>query len=243
MGNPVVHFDINSSDGEGAQKFYSELFGWHVENVPEMNYGLVDTHAGQGINGGIGEPPDGSTFTTVYVEADDLQAVLDKAEQLGGKTTMPVSDLGMVVLAMFSDPQGNMIGLVKSDPTQQGGVSPGSNPPVTWFEIMGSDGNALRDFYSKLFGWAIAIAPDSAIDYGHLEPQGGKGIGGGIGTFPMGTGGGVTVYAEVKDLDATLKRAEELGGKTVVPPMDVSNISFAQFADPQGNVFGLFKNR
>jgi len=244
MGNPVVHFEIMSGDAEGAGKFYGELFGWHVEVVPEMNYGLVDTHAGDGINGGIGTPPDGSTFTTIYVETDDLQAKLDQAEKLGAKTAMPVTDMGMVTVAMFIDPQGNLIGLVKSGPDaqEQGGVSSGSNAPVTWFEILGTDGKALRDFYAKLFDWHISASAESSIDYGEVDTHGGRGIGGGIGASPMGKGA-VTIYAQVEDLDKTLEHAETLGGKTVVQPMDVSTISFAQFADPQGNVFGIFKMR
>jgi hypothetical protein len=50
----------------------------------------------------------------VYVEVDDLQQALDKAESLGGKTVMPPMDIpDAVSLAMFTDPSGNVIGLVK----------------------------------------------------------------------------------------------------------------------------------
>ena len=46
---------------------------------------------------------------------EDLQATLDKAESLGGKTTMPIMEIpGMVTLAQFSDPDGNVIGIVQS---------------------------------------------------------------------------------------------------------------------------------
>ena len=51
----------------------------------------------------------------IYVEVEDLQATLDKAESLGSKTTMPIMEIpGMVTLAQFSDPDGNVIGIVKS---------------------------------------------------------------------------------------------------------------------------------
>ena len=51
----------------------------------------------------------------IYVEVEDLQATLDKAESLGGKTTMPIMEIpGMVTLAQFSDPDGNVIGIVQS---------------------------------------------------------------------------------------------------------------------------------
>ena len=51
-----------------------------------------------------------------YVEVNDLQAYLDKAEKLGGKTIMPPTEIpDQVTLAMFTDPEGNVIGLVKSE--------------------------------------------------------------------------------------------------------------------------------
>ena len=53
----------------------------------------------------------------------------------------------------------------------------------------------------------------------------------------------VTVYAQVDDLDKYLERGETLGAKTVMKPMAMDTISYAQFADPQGSVFGLFSDR
>ena len=112
MGQPVVHFEIHG--GEQLNKFYADLFDWHVDSNNPMNYGMVDTHGGKdGINGGIA--PDDEKWVTIYVQVDDLQAALDKAEQLGAKTIMPPSDIpgGNVSLALFADPEGNRIGLVK----------------------------------------------------------------------------------------------------------------------------------
>lgn len=64
MGNAVVHFEVNGTDGPALEKFYGELFGWHVQSQPEMNYGIIDTHAGAGINGGIGTSQEGRGFVT-----------------------------------------------------------------------------------------------------------------------------------------------------------------------------------
>ncbi len=139
MGNPVVHFDLTGPEAELTAKFYGELFGWHIQSVPvpQGTYHLIDTHAGKGINGGIMQTSEGQQpFATVYAEVDDIRATLDKAEKLGAKTVVPVTAMEMVTFALFTDPDGNVIGLVQSDPSQQGpGVSPGDNPPVSWFEI------------------------------------------------------------------------------------------------------------
>jgi uncharacterized protein len=234
MGNPVVHFEMVAKDGSALAKFYSELFGWHTEGFPMPDgrtYEMIDTHSGAGVNGGIASSPDWSGIT-VYVEGPDVQAMLDKAESLGGKTMMPVTDMGMVTLASFTDPQGNVIGLVKSSDEEAPGVSSGSNAPVDWFEILGTDGTALRQFYRDLFGWEIS----------EVKAEG-KGIGGGIGASPTGHAF-TTVYADVDDLEKYMERAETLGGKRIFGPDDVgSTVTIGQVADPQGNVFGLWRPR
>lgn len=241
MPNPVVHFEIMGADRGALEKFYGELFGWHLQSFPDPPYAIIDTHAGDGINGGIGSDPSGESRVTFYVAVKDLQKTLDKAEKAGAKTVMPPTELPMVTLAMFTDPQGNLIGLVKDDPGQEvPGVSPGSNPPVGWFEVLGSDAKKLGDFYSKVFGWKVEFAGGGPAPYGQIDPQDGKGIGGGIGESPN-VPNQTTVYAMVDDLQKYLDRAEELGAKTLMPPESVGTVSIAVFADPAGNVFGLYK--
>lgn len=115
MGRPVVHFEINAKDSKKVGSFYSELFDWKIDYNNPMGYGMVDTGAEGAISGGIGQS-DGNTptYLSVYVQVDDLQAYLDKAEKLGGKTLVPPTEIpNTVTFAMFQDPEGNMIGLLK----------------------------------------------------------------------------------------------------------------------------------
>ena len=112
MGKPVVHWEINAKDAPKLQKFYRELFDWTIDANNAMNYGMVTT-GGAGINGGIG--PSETPGVTFYVEVEDLQEYLTLAQRSGGKvlqspTTLP----GAVTLAVFADPEGNRIGLVKA---------------------------------------------------------------------------------------------------------------------------------
>jgi len=51
----------------------------------------------------------------------------------------------------------------------------------------------------------------------------------------------VTVYVQVDDVAAALAKAESLGGKTQVPPVEIPAGTFAWFADPDGNTIGLWK--
>ena len=116
MGAPVAFFEISSPDHERAQKFYGELFGWQVAADPAMGgYGLVDTAAGDGaIGGGIGPVEDGAADgVRIYVRVDDLEASLQRAEQLGGTRLVPPTELpaGYGWFALFADPDGNTVGL------------------------------------------------------------------------------------------------------------------------------------
>ena len=113
MGHPVVHFEVSGKDLDRLESFYSELFGWKTQKAGDgMPYAMVEKED-SGIGGGIGQAPDGNGHVTFYVGADDPQAVLDKAEQLGGKTIMPVTELPEVTIALFADPEGHVVGLAK----------------------------------------------------------------------------------------------------------------------------------
>ncbi len=51
-----------------------------------------------------------------YAEVDDPQTYLDKAVSLGGKVVMPVTMIpDMVTFAQFTDPEGNIFGIIKSE--------------------------------------------------------------------------------------------------------------------------------
>lgn len=110
--HPLVHVEFSSKDTEGSGKFFSDVFGWNVVQMPEMNYATFET--GEGIGGGFNpvtdEYPAGTV--TVYINTDDIEATLAKIEKHGGKTIAPkmeVSEMGW--MALFTDPSGNMIGL------------------------------------------------------------------------------------------------------------------------------------
>jgi predicted enzyme related to lactoylglutathione lyase len=78
-----------------------------------MKYGIVDTTAHGRINGGVCAANDGNKRVSIYVQVSDLQAMLDRAEKLGGKTILAPSEVpGGPKLAMFADPAGNITGLM-----------------------------------------------------------------------------------------------------------------------------------
>lgn len=113
--NSVVHFEVAGSNGDEARKFYADLFGWKFEVMGDFDYGVTSSPGEGAIGGGVGAAPkDLKPYVTFYIMVDDLQAYLDKAESLGGKTVQPPSPIpGYGSSAMFADPDGNLIGLFK----------------------------------------------------------------------------------------------------------------------------------
>lgn len=118
MGYPVVHFEIIGKDGDALRAYYGELFGWEFDTDNPMKYGIVSreentTAEGVGIGGGIMGTPDFPGYVTFYVAVPDVEAALAKAESLGGTRTMgPDEVMPGLVIGLFTDPEGNMIGVL-----------------------------------------------------------------------------------------------------------------------------------
>ncbi|MXZ45662.1 MAG: VOC family protein [Chloroflexi bacterium] len=114
MPNPVVHFEIGGADGSALQQFYAQAFDWEVNADNPMQYGLVEPQTETSIGGGITAADQPGVF--VYIEVDDLQAYLDRIESLGGRTVQEITTIpGMVTMALFADPEGNVVGIVHNE--------------------------------------------------------------------------------------------------------------------------------
>jgi predicted enzyme related to lactoylglutathione lyase len=111
MGNPTMWFEIAAKDREGMKGFYSGLFDWQLTDMEAMPYTSVDT-GGQGIPGGIGQAEGHEGRVTFYVEVDDVAAGLAKANSLGGSTVMEPMPIPSGEIALFADPEGQIVGLM-----------------------------------------------------------------------------------------------------------------------------------
>jgi len=118
--HPIVHIEISANDREAAGKFYHDLFGWEVQQFPDMDYATFTTGDG-GPGGGFNpvRPDNPSGTIMVYVNTDHLDETVRKVESLGGKIVSPrmeIPDVGW--FAIFSDPTGNHIALLEPLPRQ-----------------------------------------------------------------------------------------------------------------------------
>jgi uncharacterized protein len=109
--------------------------------------------------------------------------------------------------------------------------------PVVHFEIGCRDSGKTATFFSQLFGWKTqAMGPATMIDTGT-----GSGIQGHISSLGHEPHNYTTFYVQVDDVQAYLDKVKALGGKTIVPPVEIPTGTFAWFADPEGNTIGLWK--
>jgi uncharacterized protein len=119
---------------------------------------------------------------------------------------------------------------------------------VVHFEVPFDDVDRARAFYQKAFGWNVMPVPEMSYTMVSTGPTGDQGP-----TEPGYIGGGMTernelfrspvITIDVDDIEATLTKVEELGGKTVRPRQEVGQMGFtAYFTDPEGNLTGLWQS-
>ena len=113
-GPGVVHWEVQARDPAAQQRFFGDLFGWKVDASNPMGYGMVTAYGEKSIGGGIGASPAGELPRVIfYVGVPSIDEALAKVAALGGHPTMPRTNLGMVIMGQFLDPEGNLIGLVE----------------------------------------------------------------------------------------------------------------------------------
>lgn len=109
---------------------------------------------------------------------------------------------------------------------------------IVHIEIPAADAAQAGKFYQDLFGWKIETYAE--MDYVMWEPA--QGPGGGF--SPLGETvkpGDVLVYVDSEDIEADLKRVEQLGGQVVAPKMEIPTVGwFGVFKDPTGNTIALY---
>ena len=126
MGQPIVHFEVIGKDPEKLRSYYGDLFGWEFDTSAPVskavsqpgNYGFVNrntTSDGTGIPGGVGGGAGYDGHAIFYVGVSNVEAALQKAEQLGGTRLMgpeknPEANL---VVGHFKDPEGHLIEVIK----------------------------------------------------------------------------------------------------------------------------------
>jgi uncharacterized protein len=112
VANPFVHIELYTKDVDKSKKFYTSLFDWKMEELPAMDYTIINV--GEGTGGGMmkNPMPDGPDNWLPYILVDDVKASTKKASSLGAtviQDVMEVSDMGW--FSVVVDPTGAAFGL------------------------------------------------------------------------------------------------------------------------------------
>lgn len=117
MAHPVIHFEIGCHDGSKTREFFANLFDWEITDTESAF--MIDTGGERAISGHIVElGGEWGNYVTVYVEVEDLETYLAKANDLGGRTLVPPVTLpGRGSFAWLASPEGNILGLWQAGDT------------------------------------------------------------------------------------------------------------------------------
>lgn len=120
MNNRPIHFDIQADDIERAKNFYEKVFGWKIDKAPNangMDYWMIETGEGPGINGGMSKKGTGNDFSDRFdctIMVADIDKALEAVKANGGEVTMEKSELkGIGWFARARDTENNKFGLMQ----------------------------------------------------------------------------------------------------------------------------------
>jgi uncharacterized protein len=230
--------ELGTGDLPGVRDFYAGLFGWElIDPMPGREYAfcMLGGRLVTALNGKA--PADGRTTWSSYVSVDDLDATVATATRLGATVVNEPTDIdGSGRLAALKDPTGAVFWLWQPG-TDVGARIVNEVGTWGWNELVTADLDAAVAFYGTLFGWDVQQAPGPIKRAGFT--LGDLLVGGVHEATPGEDAPRWLVAFRVEGADASVARAQELGGSVVMPPMDVPVGRFAIVADPGGAAFTL----
>ena len=249
-----IWYELMTPDPAGSKAFYDAVVGWTIgEPVEEFQgYRMIGRSDG-GSAGGVlpltaemqehGARP----MWLGYVHVADVDASLGSIEQAGGKTLMTHDVPNVGRIAMVTDPQGAAFYVMKpippaNDPDAQSDVfSPNEVQRCAWNELVTTDLDAARSFYTRQFGWELGdTMPMGPMgDYQFILRDGQM-----IGAMfaPPDRQPAWRFCFRVDNLDRSIAAIRSGGGEILFGPTEVPGGGMiVQATDPQGAFFMLIE--
>ena len=179
----------------------------------------------------------------MYIAVANVDEAAKRVPELGGKVVAPpmdVFDAGR--MAVVQDPTGAVFALWQKKTHSGLGIA-GVPGTLCWADLTTPDTERAKSFYSGLLGWTITASENDPSGYLHIR-NGEEYIGGmpPSSFAPPNTPPNWMAYIYVANCDATTAKCSQLGGKTLLGPMNIEKVGrMAVLADPQGAVFAAFE--
>jgi hypothetical protein len=241
-----VWVDLSSTDAAASRDFYAKLFGWEVTVSPDPQYGgYARARLGGRDVAGIGpaQSTAAPTAWSVYIGTADADAVAARVGAAGGTVVVPPFDVGdMGRMAVFQDPAGAFISAWQ--PRAMAGASGAGPGTFGWAELNARGLDRAVPFYRAVFGWTTRTSDmgggreyteflagdESVAGAWEMDPM-----------IPAEVPSYWMVYFAIEDVEASFRRAVELGAREMLAPQDFAGGRFAIVADPLGAAFGLLR--
>jgi predicted enzyme related to lactoylglutathione lyase len=233
--------DLVAPDPGTAETFYSQLFGWDVEDTgEEFGHYRIARKGGSRV-AGIGSPPPDQPMPamwTTYLASADADATAGAITTAGGTVLFPPMDIGAEGrMFLAADPAGATFGVweARNHTGSQLANEPGA---FTWNECMSRDYEAAKAFYGEVFGFSWSDMSGEGFSYATamIDGQPVGGLGGlpaddeAIPSHWMG-------YFKVEDCARSAARIAELGGSVQREPWDTPFGTISVVADDLGAAF------
>jgi predicted enzyme related to lactoylglutathione lyase len=244
LGKFVWH-DLITDDPEGAQRFYAGLLGWEFERTTHPRGGdyVLIQRDGRYVGGMVRvEDPVGADYSRwlPYLSVADVDAAVRYTESAGGSAVLGPLEIGNIGrAAAVRDPQGAVLGLLRSrvgDPDDSMAAGAGQ---IVWNELLAADEVDAAAFYESLAGLQAQTVSRRGGEYTLLR-AGGRERGGIMQRpDPRVTPLWLTHFA-VADVSAAAAKAEALGGRVLLAPSpDLREGTLAVVTDPGGAILAL----
>lgn len=245
--NRPAWVELSTSDPAAARDFYARLFDWRVEVSPDPQYGGYGiARVGDGDAAGIApkQSPEAPTAWGLYIGSEDVDDVAKRVEAAGGTIVAAPFDVGdQGRMAVFQDPSGAFLSVWKAN--QMRGFRTDVPNAYGWAELNARGVANAIPFYSEVFGWT---SRESEMGEGQppytellLDGEPVAGAWEMNAAIPAEVPSYWQIYFMADDVDATFRKALDLGASEMVEPQEFPGGRFAIVTDPQGASFGLLK--
>lgn len=233
-------------DIEGSERYYRELLGWEIPEMP--NSAELGGYRRAKLNGKdvAGVSPqmqdDQPCYWATYVSVADAEETLGKVRAAGGQVIAePMDVMGLGTMAIFTDPTGAVCGIWQPG-TFIGAEVVNEDGSFGWNELGTRDVAAAREFYGAVFGWTVEEQEMPGMGPYHVFKDGEHTRAGMMDITAMAPDDAPSswlVYFTVPDADAAVETTKAAGGQLVNGPVDISVGRLAVLNDPQGAFFAV----
>jgi len=242
----IIWADIFTANVEQTISFYTEMFGWTVEEFEsEGNKYHFFINNGKPVAGivpqlSVSNKSNNAVWIN-HISTPDISEAANKASEQGAKVLFPPTLFGSRGIdSIISDPQGALIGMLESssgDPVDTQAVL----GDWVWAQLFSSDLEKTAEFYTSVFGYELEQAShiDNKDTYMLISNNKARA---GLAQLPAD----VTQrsrwvgFVSVDEINTVLVKAKEMGAKIIFSPnKDVFNGRIAIIADTNGALIGL----